>query len=203
MSTRTLKFKFLNVTGVFSLESDARTYGELKAEIRQNQDLFKLFGTKTFEDINLIDRDTRVIYKMDEAILPATDAILFVSVTKSKGGTIITPTSYDEIELLETMTYNELRSLGSTLNHTENADLSLTGTKEELLDRLSLYFEEKFEDDQEEPNSLRETLLDMADRLTDLADSIVETSYRGCGNVIIKVTDEDLNSEMQDISRKV
>lgn len=202
MSTRTIRFKFLNLDGVYSMDTAARTYGELQIEIAQNANLYSKFGKK-FSDIQLIDRDTKTIYSLPDAVLPATDCIMFVSVVKSKGGavTFTIPTDYDELDILDEMSYNELRSLGSYLNHEEDAELRLSGTKEELHERIYDYFHDKFDrETNEDCNccSPRQRLLCIAEELTDIAENLIETTTvteEEEDGVVLKVTEEDLGVE--------
>lgn len=79
MSTkRVIKLKLLTQTNLEVFETEARTFGEFKSEISQ-------LGID-WKSAKLIDRATKTSFEVDEAILPATNAVMFVMPTKSKAG---------------------------------------------------------------------------------------------------------------------
>ena len=78
MSTRTIKLKLLTKLALETVETSARTFGELKAEIAS-------LGID-WNSSKLIDRASKASFEMDDSVLPATDAIMFVMPTKSKAG---------------------------------------------------------------------------------------------------------------------
>lgn len=80
MSLRTLKLKVLDRTELVKVETAARTFGELKAE-----EVVKGLGID-WSSAKLIDRASKAEFVLDEAVLPATDAVMFVMPTKSKAG---------------------------------------------------------------------------------------------------------------------
>lgn len=77
-STRVIKLKLLKQLALVEVETSARTFGEFKAEI-SNLDI-------DWSSAKLIDRASKVAFELDEAVLPATDAVMFVMPTKSKAG---------------------------------------------------------------------------------------------------------------------
>ena len=77
---RTLKIKVLTQSELVKVETSARTFGEFKKEA-----IVAELGID-WTSAKLIDRASKATYEVDEAVLPATDAIMFVMPTKSKAG---------------------------------------------------------------------------------------------------------------------
>jgi len=76
---RVIKLKLLSQNELVKVETSARTFGEFKAEVA-NLEI-------DWTSVKLIDRASKVSYsELDAAVLPATDAIMFVMPTKSKAG---------------------------------------------------------------------------------------------------------------------
>lgn len=80
MSLRVLKLKVLSQSELVKVETSARTFGELKKE-----GAVAALGID-WTSAKLIDRASKASFEVDEAVLPATDAIMFVMPTKSKAG---------------------------------------------------------------------------------------------------------------------
>lgn len=77
---RILKLKVLDRTELVKVETTSRTFGELKVE-----EVVKELGID-WSSAKLIDRASKAEFVLDEAVLPATDAVMFVMPTKSKAG---------------------------------------------------------------------------------------------------------------------
>ena len=128
---RKIKFKLNTQTNLEVIETNARTFGELKAEMSKHS----VLGTVNFGNSQLIERDTKVMYgAIDDAILPAVDCIMFVTPVKTNSGCDVP----SEADLLE-MGYMELRSLGSKLNKEANAGINLQGKRYDILERILGY----------------------------------------------------------------
>lgn len=128
---RKIKFKLLTQTELVVVETAARTFGELRTEVAANP---ALKDKITFGKNQFIERETKVSYgAIDEAILPATDCIMFVSPLETKLGAL------PSVSELQEMGYNELRSVGSKLNKDADAKIDLTGKRDDILDRLIEY----------------------------------------------------------------
>ncbi len=156
---RTFRFKLTAQRNLETLESNATTFGQLKEDIKNshlsNTIVFDRVttmrdGKEWVSRIKLIDKLTSTEYMdMDEAHLPQGDVItFFVLPFEHKGGII------DSVaELLETMEddeegfydtieeygYNELRSLGSNLNSMYNAEISLSGKREDIARNIATW----------------------------------------------------------------
>jgi CRISPR/Cas system CSM-associated protein Csm2 small subunit len=86
---RTIKLKLLTQTALEVVETSARTFGEFKSEISN-------LGID-WTSAKLIDRATKASFEIDEAVLPSTDAVMFVMPTKSKAGANL---GYKEVKQL-------------------------------------------------------------------------------------------------------
>ena len=80
MSTRIIKLKLLTQSSIVTIETSARTFGELKAESAVKALKIPWNSTK------LIDKDTKVTFDLDESVLPAISCLMFVTPTKTKSG---------------------------------------------------------------------------------------------------------------------
>lgn len=82
MSTtvRTIKIKMLDREQIVNIETAARTLGDFKQEAEvQKLDI-------DWGKIKMIDRLSKTSFELDEAVLPATDAIFFCFLTQTKSG---------------------------------------------------------------------------------------------------------------------
>lgn len=79
-TTRVIKLKLLTQTDLVKVETSARTLGELKSE-----SIVKGLNID-WASAKLIDRASKASFDLDEAILPAIDALMFVTPTKTKSG---------------------------------------------------------------------------------------------------------------------
>ena len=80
MTSRVIKLKVLTQSELVKVETSARTFGELKREA------VVAALEIDWSSAKLIDRASKASFEVDEAVLPATDAIMFVMPTKSKAG---------------------------------------------------------------------------------------------------------------------
>ena len=75
---RTIKIKLLTQNQLHVVKTNATTFGELKKEMSKLDIDWK--------DIQLIDRNTKASYVLDDSVLPVGDCFFFVMPTKSKHG---------------------------------------------------------------------------------------------------------------------
>lgn len=80
MSTRVIKFKVQTQAQPISVETDARTLGELK-----EVEAVKNIGIN-WSEVSLVEKRTKTTLELDSALLPASDTIIFVSPIKTKAG---------------------------------------------------------------------------------------------------------------------
>lgn len=187
---RTFKFKLLTGNALFPLETNARTMGDLRAEIRANSELVRKFDLNPGSDlseINLIDRATRISYQLDDAVLPTTDTIFFVSFTKSKGGAYI-PGMHED---LEEYTFSELKELQQLLNEQYGATVR-GGNKTQLLESLGDFYYEKLEEEAADALPSEDEFVDLSlvERLGLCAIIISDTAQ--------KLQDREIGEELAD-----
>jgi hypothetical protein len=75
---RTIKLKLLTQQQLEVVETNARTFGELKSEL-------EYLGIN-WNNNKLIDRSTKTTFELDNALLPSGDSIMFQMPTKSESG---------------------------------------------------------------------------------------------------------------------
>lgn len=78
--SRVIKLKLLTQNELVKVETSARTLGEFK-----NESAVQSLGID-WNSTKLIDRATKASFDLDESVLPATDALIFVTPTKTKSG---------------------------------------------------------------------------------------------------------------------
>lgn len=122
MSKRKVTLKLTTQKDLMVFESSARTFGELKKE----------FTTVKWDGMRVVERSTKNTLQMDDAVLPATDFVLFLVPEKVKSGA---SKKFD----VETANYNELRSHISFLNKMKNAKISMNGKVDDLRKALKKY----------------------------------------------------------------
>ena len=191
---KTFKFKLLTQTSLETLVTNAVTFGELKAEIKSNPSLSAKIN---FSSSQLIERNTKVSYKdIDEAILPSTDAIFFVNPVKTKSGLV-------GIEEVRDMGYNQLRTLGSSLNKEHNAGIDLSGKAAEISDRICAWLEDQVE---EEEGTSKEEVQELVEQLVATAQLLSEkvANLRFSEEALaVKVTLAELEEEAQNLAQRL
>lgn len=117
---RKISFKLLTQSSLVSIETSARTFGELKTAVSEA-------GLEiSFTNNQFIDKATKVAYsKIDDAVLPATECILFVVPLQTKSGVDV-----------DSMTYLQVRDYVSELNKTQGAKISIIGSAETLRNKV-------------------------------------------------------------------
>lgn len=118
MSKRNVTLKLTTQKDLVVVSSDARTFGELK----------KATPNVKWDGMRVVERATKNTLQVDDAVLPATDFVLFLVPEKVKSGIDI-----------DSASYNDLRSHMATLNKVEEAGLSLDGRVDDLRARLKAY----------------------------------------------------------------
>lgn len=121
MSKRNVTLKLTTQKDLIVVESDARTFGELKKQLTNVK----------WDGMRVVERSTKNTLQMDDAVLPATDFVLFLVPEKVKSGA--------ELDI-DNSSYNDLRSHISMLNKVKNAELSLDGKVDDLRATLKQYY---------------------------------------------------------------
>lgn len=91
MTTRTIKLKLLTQNNLVSVVTGVRTL----AEFKKTPEVLAL--NIDWESTKLIDRESKAIFDLDEAVMPAINAIMFVTPTKTKGGIDYSLMSYSDL----------------------------------------------------------------------------------------------------------
>ena len=147
---RTFKFKLLTQAQLEEFSTNATTLGEMKREIRNNPDLLRKFGVNSnsnLDEVQFIERSSKTTYSLDSAILPTTDATLFVSVIKSKAG--VSEIGMRQIlEDLDEMSRSEMEQWAEQLNEENDADIDLDGSKSNLYDEIEAFVNDYLEEQQ-------------------------------------------------------
>ena len=110
-------------------ESEARTFGELKKEMRQIK----------WSGMRVVERASKSTLQMDDAVLPQGDFLLFLVPEKVKSGRKSTGGADVLSGPIEDCKYNELRSHMSWLNRNKDANLDMSGGTAELQKELKKY----------------------------------------------------------------
>ncbi|NCC41805.1 MAG: hypothetical protein EOM21_20805 [Gammaproteobacteria bacterium] len=175
----TFKFKLTSQVALEVLESNARTFGELKRDIQNSPlgDLIKFDkktemrnGVQWESTIKLIEKNTKVeYYNIDEAIIPQGETVIFfVLPFEHKGGMVgyediardIPNCSYDEYPSLEEeimeLGYNEIRKLATLLKKDLNADIEIIGKRADILFNVLSWLHDYLEKDIFNPDELAE-----------------------------------------------
>ena len=148
---RTFKFKLLTQAQLEEFSTNAVTLGEMKAEIRRNPELLRKFGVNTdsnLDEVQFIERSTKTTYTVNDAILPTTDATMFVSVIKSKAGVELEDMK-DFLECIDDETRTELEDFAYELNTENGANIDLDGSKSNLYEAIVDFIEGKIEEAEE------------------------------------------------------
>jgi hypothetical protein len=192
MSKRTVTLKLSTQRDLVTHESSARTFAELKQE---------LSGIVNFDNVKVIERSKKVTLEADDAILPATNFMVFVVPQKVKSGSVET------LNDINTATYNELRSHGSYLNKSENAGLDLSGNTEQIRTNIMDYYMSNtnvtpsVDDTVVLVEEARAFVNETFDTLIELLSN--KENQQDEGNIVMKLTMEDLNEELNKIRHQL
>lgn len=201
------KFKLLTQGNLFTYETDARTFGDFKNEIRASDELRSKFGVSSSSDLSelhLIERSTKTSYVMDSAVMPTNNALFFVSLTKSKGGMAL----FGESFYTRDMSEDDADELAEYLNEQYDADIDIMAPHDEVLDQI-----EDFYASQREPEPVTKTVdmrnMSSREKLETIADILLDVSLQLdddtdiTGVCIEGVTFEQLEKEADEIYSKL
>ena len=179
MSKRNVTLKLTTQKDLINVESDARTFGELKNQLKDVK----------WDGMRVVERSTKNTLQMDDAVLPATDFVLFLVPEKVKSGAGID---------IDNSSYNDLRSHISMLNRVKNAGLSLDGKVDDLRTSLKKYYGQipaEAEDQIAIIEECRAKINEAIDAILEVAKtkSVDKTEY------VFKTSVEDLEQEVSEI----
>lgn len=221
----TFRFKLLTEINLVSLESNAQTFAELKADIADSPLAEKISFERTTEvrdgqnwtrTIKLIEKNTRAEFgSIDDARLPAGDVItFFVTPLEHKGGSGLNNTelrnivqslneySFEEVyAMLEKWDYNQLRRFGTVVKTEFKADIDLLGSRENILANILDWINEflqKKENDCEENKQIK---VEAIEEVTPLALIEMALGLLIAATDILKET-EEYSSELSELHEK-
>jgi hypothetical protein len=201
-SKRKVTLKLTTQKDLIVFESEARTFGELKKELTNVK----------WDGMRVVERATKNTLSLDEAILPATDFILFLVPEKVKAGADIDP---------KTASYNELRSHTSFLNKMKGAKLSMNGSADDLRKQLSKYLnkqakaavKEEVASEGSNNDATVETAVEVIEgcrtKINEAIDAIIAAAGSRTSVVedntvyVIKTSVDDLESEIESIKKSL
>lgn len=189
MSKRTVTLKLTTQRDLVKHESSARTFAELKKEL----------SNISFNGMKVIERTKKVTLEADDAVLPATDFMLFLVPQKVKSGAV------EHLDDIDAASYNELRSHGSYLNSVKNANLNLSGGTQDLRDTIADYYKGQT-DEVDESVVIIEEARASVNRVFD--NLIFVLQNRGDDpdveedDIVIKTTMQDLDNEIAEIRKQ-
>lgn len=183
MSTRVVKFKVQTQALPISVETDARTLGELK-EVPAVKDL----GIR-WNEVSLIERRTKTTIELDDALLPASDCLILISPKQTKAGAL---------------SYKDARAAVIKLMKAGKIQFNLMGATTESLNKV--LEENKEEVETEEFDSevtiavkgIKKEDVKVIDFPEESTEEIIEAD-----NIVELVTTEDLDEELESIRKEL
>ena len=127
---RKVVLKLTTQKDVIEHQSEARTFGELKKEMRQVK----------WTGMRVVERSTKTTLQMDEAVLPQGEFLLFLVPEKVKSGKKSDGGAETLTKPIKDCKYNECRSHMSWLNRNKSANLDMSGGTAELQKELEKYY---------------------------------------------------------------
>jgi hypothetical protein len=101
-SSRKIMLKLLTQQQLEVIETNARTFGEFKEEVMKSKELASKMSN--FKGVQFIEKRTKAAFgQLDDAVLPATECVLFVMPMQTKSGNDIPVKEvlYSAINLLD------------------------------------------------------------------------------------------------------
>jgi hypothetical protein len=163
------RFKLPAQVALESLQSAARTFAELKEDIKNSHLATKINFDEQVEmrngiqwkiTIQLIEKNTRASFgKIDDAVLPQGDTIIFfvlpfehkggvdeeLLITDIENGILFSDYTYEELEDdLNELGYNALRKIGTAIKNYYGADFPILGKRHDILFTIIDWLSEQF-----------------------------------------------------------
>ena len=195
-SKRKVTLKLTSQKDLIKAESDARTFGDLKTEMKDIK----------WDGMRVVVRSTKNTLQDDGALLPAEDFVLFLVPEKVKSGM-----AKNKLKDIATANYNDLRSHASHLNKKKNAGIPMSGGTEQIRKEVQAYYNNMnpaspksapvgddriaaIEEARTKINEAIDTIIANAGSATVVEDA---TEY------LIKTSVDDLDKEIQDIKKSL
>jgi len=200
-STRSVKLKVTSQKELITGEVSARTFGELKSELKNVK----------WDGMRVVVRETKNTLQDDGALLPAGDFVLFLVPEKVKSGM----GKLKRLKNIATASYNDLRSHGSYLNSKKNAGLDLSGGTEQIRKTIQGYYDEMnpakaAEAPAETPGNVNDAVAIIEKAGGEIKEAIAiilanageaKAIVEDTTEYVLKVTVEDLDTELADLKK--
>jgi hypothetical protein len=193
MSKRQVTLKLTTQKDVIKHESAARTYGELKKELNNIK----------WSGMRVVERTNKTTLQHSDAVLPATDFVLFLVPEKVKAG-LGNKKGLKKLKDIDNASYNDARSHISFLNKVKNAGIAMDGGVGELRARLNSYYGK----DGEAPATVAsavEVIEGHRKGINEAIDAIIEAAKAGPEVVedtteyLVKTSVDDLENEIKEL----
>jgi len=186
---RKIRFKLLTQIQLETIESNARTFGELKEQVQNS-----LISDKIrFDGVQFIERETKAAYgAINEAILPQTDLLFYVQPLETKSGVDF-----------ENMSYTDLYKLCSKLNRENNAGIKFNQLpKYKIIENLKKHYNAvKTEETKVSKSIIVNKLNNVISQLIEIAEILNDSSFGE--DYAIAVTLEEIEKESQQLHKEI
>jgi len=194
MSTRKVTLKVTSQKDLIKVDSEARTFGELKKEVKSVK----------WDGMRAVERASKNTVELDEAILPAGDFTLFLVPEKVKSGAK-TKTGKKKLKDVDGANYNDLRSHASFLNSMKNAKIAMNGGTEDLRKAVKAYYAALETPGVADDNAAIAAIEAARGSINAAIDAIIENAGSGVvedtTEYLIKVSVDDLDDELAQIKK--
>lgn len=192
-SKRKVTLKLTTQKDLIHAESDARTFGELKKDLKDVK----------WTGMRVVERESKVTFQVDEAVLPAGDFTLFLVPEKVKSG----KEKVKKLKNIATASYNELRSHASQLNKLKDAQIAMNGGTEVLRGAVQAYYDSinpaKTGVAATEENDAIAVIENARAKINEAIDTILVNAKAGpvedTTEYLVKVSVDDLETEIKSI----
>lgn len=195
MSNRKVTLKVTSQKDLIKAESSARTFGELKKEMKSVK----------WDGMRVVVRESKNTLQDEAALLPAGDFVLFLVPEKVKSG------GKDKKKLkkidVETASYNDLRSHASVLNNLKSAGIAMNGGTEDLRKAVKAYYAALETPGTADDDAALAAIEEARANINAAIDAIIENAGKGSTVVedtteyVVKVTADDLDAEYAELKK--
>lgn len=194
MSTRKVTLKVTSQKDLIKVDSEARTFGELKKEVKEVK----------WDGMRVVERSTKNTLDMDEATLPAGEFTLFLVPEKVKSGGN-KKAGKKKLKDVDGASYNDLRSHASFLNSMKAAKIAMNGGTEDLRKAVKAYYAALETPDVADDNIAIEAIEAARTSINAAIDAIIENAGKSVigdtTEYVFKTSVEDLDNELAEIKK--
>ena len=194
MSTRKVTLKVTSQKDLIKVDSEARTFGELKKEVKEVK----------WDGMRVVERSTKNTLDMDEATLPAGEFTLFLVPEKVKSGGN-KKAGKKKLKDVDGASYNDLRSHASFLNSMKAAKIAMNGGTEDLRKAVKAYYKALETPEVADDNIAIEAIEAARTSINAAIDAIIENAGKSVvgdtTEYVFKTSVEDLDNELAEIKK--